>query len=488
MASPSPNAYQNPPVNYLSEKQKFPSIATASSDLPLLETTGVIDDKTWIITEKADGANLSFHLNNGEIRYACRTCFIDVPSAGISDTPAASVAGESRGVKYFYQHLHLDANIRGLFNILTQREPDLCKQSSELIVYGEYIGPNSPGGDVYISEDGKHEVARNSDDLLSQKKQKSAVKASEKPETRTKHQADKQQERVDANVKRYSIPYKEDDFFAFKVCVDEKPLHFDKMTCYLQEAGIKPVIELKRTQSLLEAITFDTYTLKTRHEVHDDDEHCPEILYNSKMNDDSVVSVTDRNGSKFCKLAVQAEGIVIRASDFSSVNLGKNRYELVYKKKTDLHKENGDNILLKPKTTDKKYFEHIADIHRRISLANALTLAKADSKLMKQLTEGKYGVFRTAVIRVAISEHVTELSKYFGEADVTPVSPNPDVSAVSPGVKSPQFTKATFEEIEHKQNLFIKYCVKQAEAVLNDKVLKKMVNDMKQNKGDDTEK
>ena len=104
---------------------------TSDSVVQSLANVHCLNDREYVITEKADGQNFSYWYKQGEkVIHGRRTGFLKQDEK-LSD--------------YQTDIAHYDHNIENLHRILTEKEPELCSASSVLTVYGEYVGPNVTG-------------------------------------------------------------------------------------------------------------------------------------------------------------------------------------------------------------------------------------------------------------------------------------------------------------------------------------------------------
>ena len=313
---------------------EFESILHTSEKLvQCLAIVHSLNNREYIITEKADGQNFSFWYKQGEpVKYARRTGFLE---------PNEKLSGYQDDIA------HYDENIKNLHGMLREIEPELCKASSVLTVYGEYIGPNVTGS------------------------------------------TDKQDEK---------IPYKKSDFYAFRVDVGGQPLPYKKMCSYLQMVGLNTVNMYAKCKSLQEAINFETRNLRTKHAVNREYEVKP-IRYNASMGDDKkeVVGAPEK-----AQLPTQSEGIVITDANYETIHYGNRKVRLVFKKKTQTHQEKGTPI-------HQVKFEPIKhpDVLKEMTDDLLVQLLSQKEDLKKQL-ETLYSDLRSGAIVACLIQYAYE--------------------------------------------------------------------------------
>ena len=417
--------------------EEFPSIPRAEDLSILLELEGVFDKKTWIVTEKTDGANFRYYYapqvgmlhasRGGSILTSAKSDDVDSQYPSTSDTTVHT--DEALGVKTFSTHLHYDENVKTLFEVLRQDKPELVNSDSVLVVYGEYAGPNSPGSYVSITKDGRYCDSRHAREL--------------KPLA----SAD------GASVTKYRIPYTNNEFYAFKVCIDNQPLDFETMEEYLGKAGIPCVKKIARIESLQEALNYDTHRITTRHEVSQKVGDRPVVVSDTKLN--TLIPTANSSVAEVKSLDVQAEGVVVWDKDYGVVVIGNHSYNLVFKKKTDLHKEKGDRIgEVKSKLkVPEEIKDDVSVIRRRMKSegANDLVLkTKTVDSMTIEAQRRLYPKLRTDYIQKEIIDFVE-------------------------GSPESQLAKQIFSSdrqlLEKNSKKYIKYFLTQVRVILNDSVL-----------------
>ena len=417
--------------------EEFPSIFRAQDLSILLDLEGVFDDKTWVVTEKVDGANFRYWYNPQiGIFHASRSGCI-MPSAKSNDvdqqSPSSSGvtvnADVEVGVNTFSTHLHYDENVKNLFELLKQDKRKLANSDSVLVVYGEYAGPQSPGSYVSITKDGRYCDCRHAQELQ--------PLASDGP----------------ASVTQYRIPYTENEFYAFKVCIDNRTLDFETMEKYLEKAGIPCVKKITKLESLQEALNYNTTRITTRYEVSQKIDKRPVVVSDTKSN--TLKPKASSSAAETTALEIQAEGVVVWEKNYSAVVIGNRTYSLVFKKKTDLHKEKGDKIgdVKCKEKVPEDIKEDISVIRRRMKSegANDLVLKiKAGNSMTLEDQRRLYPKLRT---------------HYIQEEIISFVDDKPDS----------QLAKLIFnldrDILENNSKKYIKYFITQAQLILNDRVL-----------------
>ncbi|MCL1079844.1 hypothetical protein D5R81_17095 [Parashewanella spongiae] len=417
--------------------KSFPSIPRSQDLAPLLELEGVLASKIWVVTEKVDGANLSYwYSSHNGISHASRNGWIK-PSAKLKevDQQNQSASGsktnveDKLGVETFSIHLDYDRKIKDLFEELQKDKPQLVKPDSVLVVYGEYAGPNSPGSFVSITEDGRYCDSRHAAELK-------PIASGDK-----------------TSVTQYRIPYVNNEFYAFKVCIDGKPLDFDTMETYLEKVRIPCVKTITRLNSLQEALNYDTKRIATRHEVSQKVGDRPVVVSDTKLN--TLCPSAKSFEAETIPLDIQTEGIVTWDKDYGVLVVGNHSYDLVFKKKTDLHKEKGDKIgEVKSKlSVPENIKDEVREIRGGMTSEGAkefiLKNKKDDSMTMearrKNYTKLRTGYIQSEIIGFIQDRADSQLAKQINDSDK--------------------------EQLEKNSKKYIRYFLTQAQVILSDSVL-----------------